>query len=50
MDWKKPNIHLAKDLNVNLLNIYVQSLSFRSGFIKGELNKITITAAEPHVS
>jgi hypothetical protein len=50
MDWENPNIQPAKDINVNLMNIYVQSLGFRSGFIKGELNVITITAAEPHVS
>ena len=54
MNWRKPKIQLAEDINVNLIKKYhVKSLGFGIGFIKGELDKITnaeITAVEPHVN
>ena len=54
MNWRKPKIQLAEDINVNLIKKYhVKSLGFGIGFIKGELDKITnaeITAVESHVN
>ena len=54
MNWRKLKIQLAEDINVNLIKKHhVKSLGVGTGFIKGELDKITnaeITAAEPRVN